>query len=127
MPRSDSQLMFRALRRLTVLGCAFAARTAQACQGPGAEARIARAELLGWKLWGGTLLLVACWLLVFRRRLGSPLRPRAVLVLAFAHPAWWLGARAGDCGELRILMSFAATTLTLGAMAHATWTLRRGA
>ncbi len=94
---------------------------ALACSGPGAPAAIARADRIGWALLAGTALLVAATHFAARR----PPSTRRLIVALLVHPGWWLGARGGDCGRMRVAASIAATVLFVLAAAFLLWRARR--
>jgi hypothetical protein len=73
---------------------------AWACSGEGASEAIALSSLIGG-LFGA--LSIAATVFVARRRPKPWIRVLAV-VLAVAHPWWWMSALSGDCGySLRLI------------------------
>jgi len=73
---------------------------AWACSGEGASEAIAVSSLIGW-LFGA--LSIAATVLTVRRKPKRWIRVLAV-VLAVAHPGWWMSVLAGDCGySLRLI------------------------
>jgi hypothetical protein len=87
------------------------AKTALACSGPGAGEAIGRAERNGWLLFLLSLVIAALSALGLRRwsRIPQPRWPLAALLLL--HPGWWMSARAGDCGMMRMMGATAFTAL----------------
>lgn len=71
---------------------------ALACSGPGAGELIAKNERLGVILCLVTMLLAVVFLLTRRLRSRAWNRKWPLVLLAVAHPGWWMSARHGDCG-----------------------------
>ena len=85
-----------------------------ACSGPGAMAVIERNEAFGWRMFTiAALVAFAAAITAILRR-----RHTAYLWLAIGftviHPAVWMGARRGDCGNMLYLASIVATVLVGG-------------
>lgn len=77
-----------------------------ACDGPGASELITKAEFLGWWLFVITAIAGVAGILILQLQ-GCRFRNGSWLLLVIAiHPGWWLGARSGDCGALRVLGSW---------------------
>ena len=73
---------------------------AWACSGEGASEAIALSSLIGW-FFGA--LSIAATVFIVRRKPRLWIRVLAV-VLAVAHPGWWMSVLAGDCGySLRLI------------------------
>lgn len=89
---------------------------ALACSGPGAMDKILRAERIGWLLLFLTGAL-ALWAALMFRRWQVPWRRTLLVALpALVHPGWWLSARGGDCGAMRLLGSIGVTAMTVVAL-----------
>ncbi len=82
-----------------------------ACSGPGAMQAIVRAERVGWALLVLSLLLVAAPPLRALMRGHAVGRSVWALLVVLIHPGWWLSARGGDCGAMRMLGSIGMTVV----------------
>ncbi len=101
-------------RALGVAALLLATRVeAWACSGPGALDAILGAELLGWSLFGTSLVLLIAGA-AFARRLRRRWRSLwPVPLVAVIHPGWWMSARSGDCGAMLSLGALAFTLIAL--------------
>lgn len=71
---------------------------ALACSGPGAGELISKNERLGAMLCLTTMLLAVGFLFTKRLRARAWNKKWPLVLLAIAHPGWWMSARHGDCG-----------------------------
>lgn len=86
---------------VAALVCAWPALS-WACSGPGAMAAITRSENLGW-IMAGAATLLGLGAMGLRRWSGLAWsRSWWPMVVAGIHPGWWLSARGGDCGSMRL-------------------------
>jgi hypothetical protein len=107
-------------RVLAVLAVLCIGPPALACSGPQAGKAMARAELLGWRLWAASWVVAAlCGLLLLGLRPAKLPRLGWLAGLLFIHPGWWLDARGGDCGVTLVTGSLLVTALTAAAAALA--------
>lgn len=86
---------------LVASGALWAA-PAWACSGPGAMAAIEQAVLQGWIMWGVAVVLGFLSMALGRwsgLTWGKSWWP---MLVAGAHPGWWLTARGGDCGSMLV-------------------------
>jgi O-antigen ligase len=74
-------------------------------------AAIERAERLGWQLFALLLALSVIATVLLRRWRVSWRRLAAVALLVVIHPGWWLTARGGDCGAMRLMGSIGVTAI----------------
>jgi hypothetical protein len=91
-----------------------------ACSGPGALAHIHRNVSISADLFllaVGFALVAAVAFAMRRRWLG---RLAFAVALAGLHPGWWVPADSGDCAEMRLILSVAATT-ACAALAASMW------
>ncbi len=125
-PRSLSQRYAGAAGRPVAAVLCLAAPAALACSGPGAQENIRQATVVGWVLAGvaGLLFLVATAGAVRARRRETWLGLAVAALVLAVHPAWWLSARNGDCGSMRVTWSVAGTVL-LASLAWLIWAAGR--
>ena len=90
--------------------------TAWACSGPGAMAAIERAERLGWQLFALLLGVSVIATVLLRRWQVGWRRLAAIALLVVVHPGWWLTARGGDCGSMRLMGSIGVTAVGAAAL-----------
>ena len=82
-----------------------------ACSGPGAGAAISRSIQVSFLLAAGLAALIAVAVVVpvvLGRRWQAPI---PLLALLLVHPAWTGSAFGGDCGPLKLAVSWIATVL----------------
>lgn len=79
---------------------------AWACSGPGAMEAIEAAEKLGWLLFGISAVVGLAGLGLMWKLGRGRWQICACLIPVVIHPGWWLGARGGDCGAMRIIGSW---------------------
>lgn len=101
------------------LGLASLPAVALACSGPGAMAKIEQAERVGWWLFAATVVAVLCATVVFRRWEVAWRRLWWIATPVVVHPGWWLSARGGDCGSMRLLGSIAVSAIAAVVLALA--------
>ena len=91
-----------------------------ACSGPGALAHIHENIAISTVLHAVAMAFAFAALVAFAIRSRRYGRLASTLVLAGLHPAWWVPAYSGDCGEMRLALSFVGTA-TCAVLALSMW------
>lgn len=94
-----------ALTAVFVPGLAFA------CSGHGAAELIRRNELVGWLLFGATIVVATAFGLAPRVRARGWRGMGPLVALILVHPAYWMSARHGDCGRMLLASAIIVTAL----------------
>ena len=78
-----------------------------ACSGPGAPERIRASIELGYYYAFGSIVLTLITFLLNRkyRSTTTKILLAITILLTIFHPGFWIGARSGDCGMMRIYLS----------------------
>ena len=78
-----------------------------ACSGPGAPERIRASIELGYYYAFGSIGLTLITFLLNRKYRSSTTKTllAITILLTIFHPGFWIGARSGDCGMMRIYLS----------------------
>jgi hypothetical protein len=77
-----------------------------ACSGPGAAAAIAHNTRLGYRFAAVEIGLLGVSIALFALGLRSRVGPFILIGLLLLHPAWTVSPYYGDCGDIKVMLSW---------------------